>query len=122
MLDHVSVNVRDLAASRRFYEKSLEPLGYGVIMEFDAEMAGFGREGKPSFWIVRREPLGGQTHVAFQARERAAVSAFHAAALAAGGTDNGPPGLRPDYHEQYFAAFTLDPDGNNIEAVCHRPE
>ena len=123
MIDHVGVNVRDYAVSRRFYEQALEPLGYHVVMAFD-EMggAGFGQGDKPVFWIAEREPLGTGTHVAFTSPDRATVQRFYDAALAAGGSDNGPPGLREHYHSTYFSAFVLDPDGNNVEAVCHRPE
>jgi catechol 2,3-dioxygenase-like lactoylglutathione lyase family enzyme len=85
----------------------------------DWNMAGFGVDGKPSFWVAERAPVGGSFHVAFTASSRPAVDAFHAAALAAGGRDNGGPGPRPQYHPTYYGAFVLDPDGNNIEAVCH---
>jgi len=123
MLDHVGLNVRNYPESRSFYEQALAPLGYEVVMAFDEWQAcGFGRDGRPSFWVSQREPTGTGTHVAFQAEERAAVDAFHAAALAAGGRDNGPPGLREHYHPTYYGAFVLDPDGNNAEAVCHRPD
>ncbi|HEU6445518.1 MAG TPA: VOC family protein [Gaiellaceae bacterium] len=119
-IDHVILNVRDYARSKAFYEQALKPLGYEVVMEF-GEGAGFGLEGKPDFWVSHR---GDPTivHVAFAAPDRRTVDAFYDAALAAGGEDNGPPGLRPHYHETYYAAFVHDPDGNNIEAVCHRPE
>jgi catechol 2,3-dioxygenase-like lactoylglutathione lyase family enzyme len=120
VLDHVGLNVGDYQASRHFYEQALAPLGYSVVMAMDEwKAAGFGRGGKPSFWIAEREPHATGTHVAFEAAERAAVDAFHAAALAAGATDNGAPGLREHYHPTYYAAFVLDPDGNNAEAVCH---
>ena len=122
MIDHVALNVSDHAASKSFYEQSLAPLGYGVVMDFEGYGTGFGAEGKPSLWIVRRDPVGGAAHVALVASGRPAVDAFHAAALAAGGQDNGSPGLRPDYHEHYYGAFVLDPDGNNVEAVCHKPQ
>jgi catechol 2,3-dioxygenase-like lactoylglutathione lyase family enzyme len=123
MFDHVGVNVNDYKTSRTFYEQTLAPLGYRVVMAFDEHNAcGFGTEDdKPEFWIGQREPLGGSTHIAFQCNDRAAVDAFHAAALAAGGTDNGPPGLREHYHPNYYAAFIHDPDSNNLEAVCHTP-
>jgi catechol 2,3-dioxygenase-like lactoylglutathione lyase family enzyme len=122
VLDHVGLNVRDYQTSRRFYEQALEPLGYEVVMAFDEWKAcGFGRGGKPSFWVSEREPIGTGTHVAFEAADRGAVDAFHAAALAAGGRDNGAPGLREHYHPTYYGAFVLDPDGNNAEAVCHSP-
>ncbi len=122
MLDHVGLNVRDYRTSRAFYERALAPLGYGVVMAFDEwGGAGFGPEQKPVFWIMQREPYGTGTHVAFTAPDRETVHRFHEAALAAGGTDTGPPGLREHYHPTYYAAFVLDPDGNNVEAVCHRP-
>jgi catechol 2,3-dioxygenase-like lactoylglutathione lyase family enzyme len=111
-----------------FYEAALKPLGLGAIMEVTAEEtggdahAGFGENDKAFFWIgTGAKPRGG-THVAFTAKTRAEVEAFYRAALAAGGRDNGAPGLRPEYHPNYYGAFVFDPDGNNIEAVCHRPE
>ncbi len=128
MLDHIGVPVRDLALSKAFYETVLAPLGYGVVMELSPEVTGstgfvgFGRPGKPQFWITTGGPMSGVLHVAFMAENRAAVAAFHAAALAAGGRDNGGPGLRPHYHPTYYGAFVFDPDGHNVEAVCHRPE
>ena len=130
MLDHIGFSVSDLARSRAFYEKALAPLGIGKIMELSAEQtgsgghAGFGEGGKPYFWIGDRADsvLKGSMHVAFAAASRAAVDAFHRAALAAGGQDNGAPGLRPHYHSSYYGAFVLDPDGHNVEAVCHLPE
>lgn len=128
MLDHVGMSVSDLARSRAFYLEALEPLGYGIVMEVSAAatggkaFAGFGPKGRPQFWIGSGAPLQGQMHFAFMAKDRAAVRAFHAAALKAGGKDNGGPGLRPHYHENYYGAFVLDPDGHNIEAVCHHPE
>ena len=122
MFDHVGLNVRDYAASRAFYEQALAPLGWSVVMAFDDwKAAGFGRAEKPDFWISEREPYGTGTHVAFVADDRATVDAFHAAALAAGGKDNGAPGIREMYHPTYYGAFVLDADGNNVEAVCHRP-
>jgi catechol 2,3-dioxygenase-like lactoylglutathione lyase family enzyme len=128
MLDHIGVPVRDLARSKAFYEKALAPLGYGVVMELDpsvtngAGFVGFGRPGKPQFWITTGKPLSGVLHVAFRSLDRAGVAAFHAAALAAGATDNGGPGLRPHYHPNYYGAFVFDPDGHNVEAVCHEAE
>jgi catechol 2,3-dioxygenase-like lactoylglutathione lyase family enzyme len=121
MFDHVGVNVKDYAASKRFYDGALAPLGFEVVMEFEGA-AGFGLEGKPLFWIAQREPFGTGTHLAFASPDRATVDAFYEGAMAAGGKDNGPPGIRTDYHESYYAAFVLDPDGNNVEAVCHKPE
>jgi catechol 2,3-dioxygenase-like lactoylglutathione lyase family enzyme len=120
MFDHVGLNVRDYARSRAFYERALEPLGYAVVLAFDEwKGAGFGDDGKPSFWIMEREPYGTGTHVAFHCPDRATVDAFHAAGLEAGGDDNGGPGIREHYHPTYYGAFVLDPDGNNVEAVCH---
>ncbi len=124
VLEHVGLEVRDLAASRAFYERALEPLGFSVQMDFfdQFKMIGIGVPGRPSFWLREdAERPSGPTHVAFHATDRERVNRFHEAALAAGGTDNGAPGLREHYHPNYYGAFVLDPDGNNIEAVCHRP-
>lgn len=122
MFDHVGLNVKDYPASRAFYEQALEPLGWHVVMEFDEwKAAGFGTADKPEFWFSQREPYGTGTHIAFAAPDHATVDAFHAAALAAGGRDNGAPGIREQYHPTYYGAFVLDPDGNNVEAVCHMP-
>lgn len=124
MLDHIGIEVGDLGRSREFYEKALQPIGIGLMMEFDGAL-GFGKETehgpKPFFWIYARgrPPVSG-AHVAFGVSDTDQVDAFHAAALAAGGTDNGAPGLRPIYHPGYYGAFILDPDNNNVEAVCHR--
>ncbi len=124
MFDHVGLNVADYETSRRFFERALAPLGYRVVMDFPEHGAvGFGPdESMPEFWIGARDPRGTGTHVAFTAADHATVHAFHEAALAAGGTENGPPGTREQYHPSYYAAFVLDPDGNNIEAVCHAPQ
>jgi catechol 2,3-dioxygenase-like lactoylglutathione lyase family enzyme len=117
------LNVRDYATSRAFYEQALAPLGYGIAMEFAEHRAvAFGPDGRPQFWVVQREPYGTGTHVAFECPDRATVDAFHAAATAAGGGDNGGPGVREHYHPTYYGAFVLDPDGNNVEAVSHGPE
>ncbi len=127
MIDHVGISVADLAASKAFYAQALAPLGYTLIMEVTAEQtgghpaAGFGSE-SPDFWIGQDGAPSQRTHVALRTKTRAEVDAFHAAALAAGGRDNGAPGLRPHYHPNYYGAFVLDPDGHNIEAVCHTPE
>lgn len=129
MLDHIGVPVSNYARSKAFYERAFAALGGGLVMEVTKEVtgdrahAGFGRDGKPSFWISTNPiaPLS-LIHVAFVAPTRAAVDRFYAAALAAGGTDNGPPGLRQHYHDNYYAAFVLDLDGHNVEAVCHLPE
>ncbi|TWI03631.1 catechol 2,3-dioxygenase-like lactoylglutathione lyase family enzyme [Luteimonas cucumeris] len=127
MLDHVGIPVSDFARSKAFYTAVFAPLGYGLVMEVTPEMtgdgssaAGFGK-GKPDFWISSSDRHA-RTHVAILAADRAAVRKFHETALAAGATDNGPPGLRPHYHENYYGAFVIDPDGHNIEAVCHAPE
>ena len=122
MFDHVGVNVRDYEASRAFYERALAPLGWTIGMEWpDHGVIGFAHESGRTFWLHRREPYTAGAHVAFASEDRATVDAFHAAGLAGGGEDNGAPGLRW-YHENYYGAFVLDPDGNNVEAVCHRPE
>jgi len=120
VIDHVGLGVSDLEQSKVFYQQALGPLGYQLLMERDGSV-GLGRNGKPDFWIHANRPLSGPTHIAITRADRATVHAFHAAGLAAGGRDNGPPGLRPHYHQDYYGAFVLDPDGNNIEAVCHRP-
>ena len=121
VLDHVGVRVRDVAASRRFYEAALAPLGFVVVMEVPGVPgAGFGVAGKPSFWIHPGE-ASGPLHLAFHAVDHQRVDAFFAAAIAAGGADNGRPGIRAHYHPNYYAAFVIDPDGNNVEAVCHVP-
>lgn len=125
MLDHVGFGVSDFARSKAFYETVLAPLGYKVMMEVELEesggfsYAGFGDDRKPYFWIGNGDVLKGRLHVAFVAKDRAAVDAFYKAALAAGATDNGPPGIRAHYHPNYYGAFVLDPDGHNVEAVCH---
>ena len=121
MIDHVGVNVSDIEASSRFYEAALAPLGYSKLMDYSPDAVGFGAEGKPDFWLETRGDAG-NVHVAILSPDRATVNAFHEAALAAGGADNGAPGLRPQYHETYYGAYVLDPDGNNVEAVCHAPE
>jgi len=121
MIDHVSIKSKDPAASRRFYQQALAPLGYEIVMEFeDGQVVGMGVAGKPDFWISAGDPSG-PLHVAFSARDRESVDEFHAAALAGGGEDNGAPGLRVEYHPGYYAAFVHDPDRNNVEAVFHDP-
>jgi catechol 2,3-dioxygenase-like lactoylglutathione lyase family enzyme len=122
MLDHIGVAVSDIAASRRFYDAALGVLGFSVVMEY-APALGYGFDQRPYLWLEPegRYGSGKPMHIAFHATDRTRVDAFHAAGLAAGGRDNGAPGLRP-YHEQYYGAFLLDPDGNNVEAVCHLPE
>jgi len=126
MLDHAGFPVADYARSKAFYEMALAPLGYSLIMEVaqdenDSPAAGFGANGKPDLWIGGEGGLKRYIHIAIQAMDRASVDAFYRAAIAAGGRDNGSPGLRPHYHPNYYAAFVLDPDGHNIEAVCHLP-
>jgi catechol 2,3-dioxygenase-like lactoylglutathione lyase family enzyme len=120
MFDHIGITVQDLERSRAFYADALEPLGIRELMQFE-HAAAFGRE-RPMFWLMLGEPATAalRTHVAFIASTRLDVEAFHRAALAAGGIDNGAPGLRPHYHANYYGAFVLDPDGNNVEAVCRR--
>ncbi len=125
MLDHIGLEVSDFARSRAFYEQALAPLGIRLLMEPVEGSAGFGSETeigpKPYFWIhARGRPVVIGVHVAFAAADPDTVDAFHAAALGAGGSDNGAPGRRPHYHPGYYGAFVLDPDGNNVEAVCHR--
>jgi len=127
MIDHMGMPVSDLARATAFYLEALKPLGIGMILQVSAEQTGngaavgFGAQGKPFFWIGEGSPPDSHVHVAFTAQSRADVDAFYQAALAAGGKDNGAPGLRPHYHANYYGAFVLDPDGNNIEAVCHAP-
>jgi catechol 2,3-dioxygenase-like lactoylglutathione lyase family enzyme len=120
-LDHVGLDVTDYGASKAFYERALEPLGLRLMMEPIPDVGGFGDD-FPFFWIAKRD-RGPQTgvHVALRVDTRELVGAFHAAAVAAGGTDNGGPGVREIYHPSYYGAFVLDPDGNNVEAVCHTP-
>jgi catechol 2,3-dioxygenase-like lactoylglutathione lyase family enzyme len=119
MIDHVGLNVRDLASAKAFYELALAPLGYRIFMEWE-KVVGFGIEASvPDLWIHERGEPTTTAHVSFRAGDRTVVDAFHRAALEAGGRDNGAPGLRPHYHEHYYGGFVLDPDGNNVEAVCH---
>ncbi len=128
MIDHTGLQVTNPAVSRAFYEKALEPLGYRVLNEIPLQFTGgkvvlgFGVPPKPDFWLAEGAPNTPRLHIAFRAESRAQVDAFYRAALAAGGKDNGPPGPRPHYHEHYYGAFVLDPDGHNIEAVIHAPE
>jgi len=123
-IDHITLSVADLASSQAFYESALAPLGLALIRAMTAEqsgtvaLAGFGIERKGSLWLAESGSQTPPTHICFRARSRAEVRAFHAAALGAGGKNNGPPGIREVYHPAYFAAFVFDPDGNNIEAVC----
>jgi len=119
MLDHISLRVQDFAGALAFYKAALAPIGYRVAMEYPGG-AGLGEPGKPDLWLSLTDKPLHPTHLAFRT-DRARVDAFHAAALAAGGTDNGPPGVRTDYHPHYYAAFVIDPEGNNVEVVCHDP-
>jgi catechol 2,3-dioxygenase-like lactoylglutathione lyase family enzyme len=125
MIDHIGFPVSDYARAKAFYTAALAPLDYGLIMEVAQEdrpgesAAGFGANGKPDFWIGGEGALNKPVHIAIQAKDRATVDAFYKAALAAGGSDNGAPGIRAHYHPNYYGAFVLDPDGHNIEAVCH---
>lgn len=131
MIDHLSTYATDFVATKDFYVACLGALGYAVqsemILTDDLELpnrhcCAFGPPDKSLFWVIEGKQAYSPRHLAFCAADRAAVAAFHSAALAAGGRDNGAPGLRPEYHEHYFGAFALDPDGNNVEAVCHAPE
>jgi catechol 2,3-dioxygenase-like lactoylglutathione lyase family enzyme len=127
-IDHTSLSVSDLAAAKKFYVAALKPLRIEVLKEFPAEVtgtvdvAGLGADGKPFLWLADAGKTTPRVHLAFHAETRAQVDAFHAAALAAGGIDNGAPGPRPMYHPDYYGAFVLDADGHNIEAVCRNPE
>jgi catechol 2,3-dioxygenase-like lactoylglutathione lyase family enzyme len=127
MIDHTGIHVSDFAAAKTFYDAALAPLGASMLMTVPLEftggvhVGGYGRQ-KPDFWLTEGQKQVPPVHMAFAADSRAVVDAFYAAAMAAGGTDNGAPGLRPHYHPNYYGAFVRDPDGNNIEAVCHRPE
>ena len=118
MIDHIGLEVRDYLRSKDFYLAALAPLGIEQLLEFEGRIGGFGRDGKPFFWIRQGEPAAG-IHVAFSAPDTDTVDAFYAAALGAGGEDNGEPGLRTHYHPGYYGAYVLDPDGNNVEAVYH---
>lgn len=128
MIDHLSTYASDFVATKAFYQAVFVPLGFSIQMDFVAEwntefpsqrMCAFGVAGKPTFWIIESKQKATPRHVAFSAPSREAVNAFYEIALQHGGQDNGKPGLRPHYHADYYGAFVLDPDGNNIEAVCH---
>ena len=121
MLDHIGLAVRDFGAAKAFYRRALSPLGIEIIVEGDG-WAMLGKDGKPQFWFGVHGIPPGPIHIAFAAGSRAQVRAFHRAALAAGGRDNGAPGVRAKYHPDYYGAYVFDPDGHNIEAVCHAPE
>ncbi len=127
MIDHIGICVKDYAASKAFYDAALGALGASMVMTVPEEytngvkIGGYGRE-KPDFWLHGSGEPGPGRHIAFSARNRAEVDAFYNAAMGAGGRDNGPPGIRAHYHPDYYGAFVFDPDGNNVEAVCHKPE
>jgi catechol 2,3-dioxygenase-like lactoylglutathione lyase family enzyme len=120
MIDHIGIEVADYAASKAFYMAALAPLGYVVIADYK-DACGMGRDGKPDFWFQQGSAHKPDLHVAFLSTDRKSVDAFYAAAIKAGGRDNGKPGLRVHYHPNYYGGFVLDPDGHNIEAVCHAP-
>jgi catechol 2,3-dioxygenase-like lactoylglutathione lyase family enzyme len=126
MLDHITFTVTDIKRAKAFYDAALKPLDIRVLFEVTPEQSGsehfmgYGDQ-RPFFWIAAGEGLKGRLHVAFTAKDRMTVDAFYRAAMAAGGKDYGGPGLRPHYHANYYGAFVLDPDGHNIEAVCHTP-
>ncbi|MAY61960.1 MAG: glyoxalase/bleomycin resistance/extradiol dioxygenase family protein [Rhizobiales bacterium] len=127
MIDHFGIHVSDYDAAKRFYDAAFAALGGSLVMTVPPEFTGgkrsggYGR-GKPYFWMTEGAAQTPSTHIAFAADDRAQVDAFYKAAMAAGGRDNGAPGIREHYHPNYYGAFVLDPDGNNIEAVCHKPE
>ena len=118
MIDHIGIKVSDMSISKVFYAAALAPLGYTLLMDHGISGAGFGQAMKPDFWL-QPGTRSGPIHLAFAGDERAVVDAFYHAAIAAGAADNGKPGLRPEYHPNYYGAFVLDPDGNNLEVVCH---
>lgn len=128
MIDHTGVVVSDFEKSKQFYGAALAPIGIELLVEFPAavtghtDVAGYGEAPKPEFWIARGNPNTPPLHVAFRVGTRTLVDAFHRAALKAGGTDNGAPGLRQHYHPNYYGAFVLDPDGHNVEVVCHEAQ
>lgn len=125
LIDHIGLSVSDLARAKAFYDRTLAPLGIVLVAEYpasvtgDVDVIGYGRGDKGELWIAAAGRMEPRLHIAFAVPDRQTVDAFHAAAVAAGGTDNGPPGIRAIYHADYYGAFVLDPDGNNIEAVCH---
>jgi catechol 2,3-dioxygenase-like lactoylglutathione lyase family enzyme len=121
MFDHVGFGVSGLAASKAFFLRALEPIGVTVAMEGPYGV-GLGRNGKPSLWLYETASPPAPMHLAFTADRRSQVDAFYQAAVAAGGKDNGPPGLRPHYHENYYGAFVIGPDGHNVEVVCHKTQ
>ncbi|MEO1139237.1 MAG: VOC family protein [Pseudomonadota bacterium] len=126
MIDHITIGVSNFSRSVEFYDRAFAPLGVTRLFDLPLDQSdgvrvtGYGDD-RPWFWLVEENATTGMLHIALQSNDRASVDAFHAAALGAGGTDNGAPGLRPHYHDNYYGAFVLDPDGHNIEAVCHLP-
>jgi len=120
MFDHIGFGVTDYAASKAFFLQALGPLGVGIVMEGEHGL-GLGPKGKPALWLFQSSDRPVPMHLAFTAQNREQVDAFHKAAMAAGGKDNGAPGLRPHYHPDYYGAFVIGPDGHNVEAVCHKP-
>jgi catechol 2,3-dioxygenase-like lactoylglutathione lyase family enzyme len=121
MFDHIGLGVSNYAASKAFFLAALQPLGVAIVMEGEHGL-GIGTKGKPSLWLFETAGKPAPLHLAFTAENRKQVQEFHRAAMAAGGKDNGGPGLRPHYHPNYYGAFVIGPDGHNVEAVCHRPE
>lgn len=121
MFDHIGIGVTDYAASKNFFLKALAPLGVGIVMDGEHGL-GIGPKGKPAFWLFQTADKPAPLHLAFAAKSRQLVRDFHRAALEAGGTDNGAPGIRAHYHPDYYGAFVIGPDGHNVEAVCHQPE
>ena len=121
MLDHVTIGITDVERSKQFYDRALRPLGITRLYAEGEWAAGYGVRPKAFFWIGLKATRQTGTHVAFAVADRATVDRFHEEAIAAGGRDNGAPGIRPHYHANYYGAFVLDPDGHNIEAVCHAP-
>jgi len=121
IIDHIGFAISNSQKSNEFYTKALAPLGIEKVMEYEG-WSGYGRDGKPEFWFGEAKDAHGPMHIAFSADNRDQVRQFYEAALAAGGKDNGGPGIREEYHPNYYGAFVIDPDGHNIEAVCHIPE
>jgi catechol 2,3-dioxygenase-like lactoylglutathione lyase family enzyme len=122
VLDHVTIGISDIERSKTFYDAALRPLGITRLYAEGAEFAGYGVRPKAFFWIGRRATPQTGAHIAFTANDRVTVDRFYDDAIKAGGRDNGRPGIRPHYHANYYGAFVLDPDGHNIEAVCHAPQ
>lgn len=120
MIDHITLRVKNIETTKSFYLKTLQPLGYSLTaeMEFDAiKIIGFGKNNKTDTWFTTDKPVSAPLHICWKAESKEQVDAFYEEAIFAGGKDNGKPGIRTEYHENYYGAFVLDPDGNNIEAV-----